>query len=443
LADSTIVRFGGKTCGVEIGDIDMARNNGKMKVILVFLFLLTTVAFSHIPLDSRFSSIFIKATNIGIPSQTYTDHAAIFIDGNADFIAQASSESWDGTGTEIDPIIIEGYRITGVATEGIKIWNVNLHWIVRNCKIENAPTACGFYIDNCSNGEFSNNIIQDRDVGIQCYQGTYNCSFLDNQILNNQDTAFKVLGGMADCIISGNSFADNLGNNFWITGGFNDSHIVDNTIIGGMNAIRVTICIRSSITGNSVSGSDLDALVFPSATGILISGNTITTIVGNGIMTSGDNALIESNTVSDTTLAGIFLAFGDNGTVTRNLLSNCSEYGLKLGGAASNTTVKENSFIDNIGESSQIIDDGENNFISYNHYSDWTAPDGDSNGIVDAAYSIDGESGNEDPYPIVDPAGTIPTALSGGSSIPLESMIVGIGVAVILVAVLIVLFRRR
>jgi len=423
----------------------MTRNIGKLKVNLVIAILLATIVFSQIPLDSRFSSVYIDAMNLGILSQTYTDHEAIFIDGNADFLAQATSENWEGIGTESDPIIIEDYRISSVAMEGIKIWNVDLHWIIRDCKIEDAPTACGFYIDNCSNGEFSNNIIQNRDVGIQCYAGTYNCSFLNNQILSNQNTAFKVIGGMADCVISGNSFTNNLGNNFWITGGFNDSLITENTIVGGMNAIRVTICLRSMITGNTVSDSGLDALVFPSATGIMISDNTVTNVIGNGIMTSGENALIESNTVSDTTLAGIYLAFGDNGTITRNLLTNCSEYGLKIGATTSNTTVMENSFIDNIGTNSQVIDDGENNVISYNHYSDWVTPDADSNGIVDVEYSLDGQSGNTDPYPIVDSAGTIPTSMtSGGESTSIDIiMIAGIGVVAIVLVASIILFKRR
>ena len=418
----------------------MTRNIERMKANLIIAFLLVTLAFSLFPMDSM---AYIESTKSGIFSQTYTDHAAIFIDGNADLLAQAVSESWEGIGTESDPVIIEGYRISGVATDGIKIWNVDLHWIVRDCVIENAPTACGFYIDNCSNGEFSNNIIRDRDVGIQCYEGTYNCRFLNNQILNNRDTSFKVLGGMANCIVSGNVFADNLGNNIWITGGFNDSHIVRNTIVGGMNAIRITICMRTTITENTVRDSGLDALVFPSATGIRITGNTITNITGNGIMTSGNDAWIESNVVANSTLAGIYVAFGDNSTITHNLLENCTEYGLKLGGATTNTTVTENSFIDNNGENSQVIDNGENNLVSYNHYSEWITPDYDSNGIVDVEYSLDGESDNVDPYPIVDVSGTIPASTPTGNTPADIVLLAVVGAIAIVLIVAILLMKRR
>jgi parallel beta-helix repeat protein len=445
LADSIIIWIGGfHNDGVNKGDSVMIHSIGRTKVVLVITILLATIVIGQTTSNSNMAIARCEVSDIGLISQTYTDHAAIFVDGNADFLSQALAESWEGTGTAGSPIVIDGYRITDTTTEGIKLWNVDLHWIVRNCLIVDGPSACGFSIDNCSNGEFSNNIIQNRDVGVQAYEGTYNCSFTNNQILTNQDTAFKVLGGMGNCIISGNNFSGNVGNNFWMTGGFNDSQITDNTVTGGQNGIRVTVCLRSSITGNSVSDCGLDALVFPLASGVIVRGNTVTNTTGYGIMTSGNFAEIESNTVVDSTSSGIYIASGDNATITGNLIVNSSEYGLKLASTTANTSVFENSFIDSIGVTSQVLDEGENNVISYNHYSDWVTPDADDNGIVDVAYALDGDATNSDPYPIVDSAGTIPVTATTSAGLPIDPvLIVGIGIVAVVLIVVVFLMKRR
>ena len=423
----------------------MTHNKERAKVVLVLSLLLVTIVLSQTISNSRLAISHCEVTDSGLIAQTYTDHAAISINGNADFLSQASAESWEGDGSSSDsPIIIEGYNISDTFTEGIKIWNVDLHWIVRNSLIEGGPPyACGFSIDNCSNGEFSNNIIRNRDVGIQAYEGTYNCSFLNNQILNNEATAFKVMSGMSNCIISGNTILDNVGSSIWITGGFNDSQVTDNTVRGGQNGIRITVCIGSTIIGNTVSDTALDALVFPTAIGVVVSGNSVTNTTGCGIMTSGSFADIQSNTVINSTAQGIYLASGNNGTITDNLVVNSSEYGLKLGGTTAYTRVFENSFIDNIGDSSQVLDNGDDNIINYNHYSDWISPDENTDGIVDLVYSVDGDSTNSDPYPIVDSAGTIP-ATTTGSEVPIELLaFAAIGVVVVLLAIVGLLKRRR
>ena len=178
--------------GVKIGDITMTIRIERTKVAVVFSLLLATIVLGQITSNSGFAQAHYEVTDYGTISQTYTDHSAIFTDGNADFLSQAAANSWTGTGLEGNPIVIEGYRITDSTTEGIKIWNVDLHWVVRDCVIEGGgPTyACGFYIDNCSNGEFSSNIIQNRDVGIQAYEGTNNCNFLNNQILNRSSRCY-------------------------------------------------------------------------------------------------------------------------------------------------------------------------------------------------------------------------------------------------------------
>lgn len=101
--------------------------------------------------------------------------------------------------------------------------------------------------------------------------------------------------------------------------------------------------------------------------------------------------------------------------------------------------------IDNRYFVSQILVYGEDNDISYNHYSDWVSPDDDADGIVDVAYSLDGDASNSDLYPIVDSAGTIPATITNGDEFPLDFVLMaGVGiVAVVLVAVIFSMKRRQ
>ena len=108
---------------------------------------------------------------------------------------------------------------------------------------------------------------------------------------------------------------------------------------------------------------------------------------------------------------------------------------------------------------SQILDDGDDNNVSYNHYNDWISPDADSNGIVDVEYSLDGDASNSDPFPIVDSSAIAPTtatttgtitntnttsSTTGDTGTPLDiTLIAGVGVAIVVLLVIVFVVKRR
>ncbi|MFX0067321.1 MAG: hypothetical protein ACFFC7_34795, partial [Candidatus Hermodarchaeota archaeon] len=64
-----------------------------------------------------------------LPSRSaveYQEHTPISINGNADFLNQASGEGWNGTGTAVDPIIIAHYNITNASRPLLEIKNTDL-----------------------------------------------------------------------------------------------------------------------------------------------------------------------------------------------------------------------------------------------------------------------------------------------------------------------------
>ena len=417
----------------------------------LILVVLTTMILSQVSVSN---SVVREYDAIGSEHEIasiYTDHAPISIDGNSDFLGQASIEGWSGDGSPESPFIISGYRISDSDIEGIKIWNVDCYWKITDCLIEGgAPYAYGIYLGNASNGVVSNNIIRERDIAIQASLLARNCVFSRNEIYDNQNNAIKALNGMVDCVISANYMNNNSANNIWIAGGFNSSNVVDNQIIGGDNGIRVNLCRDCIFRNNTVSESHTDSIVLPFIVDTSIINNKVFNSGGMGIMFSGSFILVEGNQVQNSTNAGLYMSSGANCTLRDNHAVNCVGYGLSLGGSASNTSVRENIFIDNNSGDCQVEDDGDNNFIIYNHYNDWISPDEDSDNIVDVPYAIEGDSENADPYPLVDPNVGIPTSAtittttttSNSGSFDLI-LYAGLGLIITLVVIAVVLRRRQ
>ncbi|TFG30085.1 hypothetical protein EU527_15005 [Candidatus Thorarchaeota archaeon] len=422
------------------------------KGILLLLIVMTTI------LTAGSFSIDFKVKGYNMEEHkypaalVYEDHAPISIDGNSDFLNQASIEGWSGNGSINNPITITGYRIAATGMECIKLSNIDCHWVISDCLIEGgAPYSYGMHFINATNGVVSNNIIRDRDIAIQISLKSCNCVFTGNQIYDNVHNAIKVLNGMANCVISGNYMNNNSANNIWIAGGFNSSNIIDNVIIGGDNGIRVNIPIDCIIRNNTISESQLDSIVVPVASNTSICENTVINPTGMGIMSSGHFLVIESNTVDNSTTNGLYLSSGNNCTIKNNRAMNCIDYALVLGASTADATVSENVFIDNNEGGCQVKDDGDENVFCYNHYNDWIAPDEDSDNIVDEPYSIDGNAENTDPYPLVDPDVGIPvttmssittttTASSGTLNLILYT---AIGAMVVLVTIAAILIKRK
>jgi parallel beta-helix repeat protein len=116
--------------------------------------------------------------------------------------------------------------------------------------------------------------------------------------------------------------------------------------------------------------------------------------VANGLFN-----VISNNDVINNNGTGIHVIGNDNSTITNNLISNNNGYGVTIVNSQFNS-ISFNVFNNNIGVSSQALDNGTNNILNNNYWSDWTGPDVNNDGFVDDLYSIDGSAGNSDNFPI-------------------------------------------
>ena len=81
-------------------------------------------------------------------TQTYTPHAVIQIDGNAEFLALDASENWPGDGSPGNPIIITGYSFAA-AEWMFRVVNTDLHFkFIDNLLDGLSQIWCGIAIGN-------------------------------------------------------------------------------------------------------------------------------------------------------------------------------------------------------------------------------------------------------------------------------------------------------
>jgi len=284
------------------------------------------------------------------------DHEPISINGNEDFHLQAATNGWSGNGSLNDPFIIEQYSIDGLETSRscIHIENVDLHFVIRNCKISRA-SSYGMLIESSNNGIFTNISVTSNGI-----------------------------------------------NGIWLNRCQNSTIFENSLYFNGELGIRLLNCFNVSVTGNIAAGNGI---------GISHEYSSFSNISFNVF---SNNTPDQSSFWYP---GGIKLYRSNNNMISYNSVSNNNGYGIGLIDSRYNTIFK-NNFVSNNDGSTQAFDgqvqtgiqgslvivlEQLNNF-SYNHWNDWIAPDVDNNGIVDQPYDIDGPTGgNTDLYPLVNP----------------------------------------
>jgi len=112
-------------------------------------------------------------------------------------------------------------------------------------------------------------------------------------------------------------------------------------------------------------------------------------------------------------LHGITLVMSHDNTILWNRINGTDlDYGIRIESGADRNIIWNNTLIDNNAYACQAHDDGANNRWNTsgsphgygNYWSDWTAPDGNGDGIVDNPYDIDGTASTNDSYPLTTPS---------------------------------------
>jgi len=217
----------------------------------------------------------------------------------------------------------------------------------------------------------------------------------------------------------------------------------------GSFGIQLKDATSAEVMHNVLSNVDEDGIYVFGSDDIEVYNNSIATTGDDGIVLNGCNSgLIHNNSLTGSDGIGIFVMEADNSIIKFNHVEDSSEYGLETAVDAEYMQITRNVFINNGAAESQVCDEGANNTYIHNYFDDWTSPDADSDLIVDVPYVIDGDTENEDPYPLADPdavppATEEPTTPTGtGAPIPMEIILIAGGAVVIILVGVFVLKRR-
>ncbi len=198
-----------------------------------------------------------------------TPSPAISIIGDGGF------SGFPGTGSELDPYIIENYEINVLLDDfGIYIQNTTKHFVIQNCQV--AANYVGIYLDNVGDGTglITGNLCNDTDSGI-VVDSSSGITVSNNKCINNDDGINILLS--SNNIVNGNNLTHNedglkirLSQNTTAT----NNDIIDSTLHGiriedgDNNTIKMNLfqdtkryAINILDIGNSVSKSENNTIV--------------------------------------------------------------------------------------------------------------------------------------------------------------------------------------
>ncbi|MFX1570537.1 MAG: nitrous oxide reductase family maturation protein NosD [Promethearchaeota archaeon] len=323
--------------------------------------------------------------------------------------AWAVSQVWcSGSGTELDPYIIEDLIIDGkLADICIEISNSDAHFIIRGCSLNNTPsgaTDAGIYLNNVTNGVIIDNTFYNHRNA--CIFGimSHNNTISDNSFDFFQHGIY--LYGSSNELLDNNIYGDLSGTGIVLEGSYYYNHITGNTIENCYQGILILSPNNNTISGNNAFGNTMNGIGFSDSDFNYISDNTFHDNGLHGILMiagSNDNT-IENTMVYDNFQNGIDLESCSNNIINDNIILDNINNGIDLDGTSNNNLIYGNFFS---GNGIHAFDDGSNNdwntTIIGNYWANWTSPDSEPDGIVDIPYTfIKGTANSIDYLPIAE-----------------------------------------
>ncbi len=287
---------------------------------------------------------------INVLPATHVPHDSIVIWGDADLIARATIEGWNGNGTEGNPYVIQWLEIS---TSGTCIWirDVTLHLVIWNCTFYSGYIGYGVYISGSSHISVIYCEAFFNDVGVSISSSS-DCHVIDGQFHYSSEASVKLVHS-TECEVTGNWFDvrgvyiigyyldhwyHNISGN-WVGGlgigyfvGISDTaidgspyaqiilvncidvNVYDGSFVMQAEAVSLVFCEDCGLYTSYIGNNKVGIYVHLS-TGIVLSGNTI---IGNehiGIHLNGSqHCSLLANDISYNGFAGVE-AYGAEWTV--------------------------------------------------------------------------------------------------------------------------------
>ncbi|MFX1393854.1 MAG: nitrous oxide reductase family maturation protein NosD [Promethearchaeota archaeon] len=291
----------------------------------------------------------------------------------------AASYDWcTGSGTFEDPYVIKNITIdTYGMGNGIFIENSNIYFKIENCIIYNTGSEdfeAGIKLYNTTNGKIINNDCSLKSIGIYLL-------YSDNNTITGNTVKDNTNGiQLQNC--NSNVISENTANSNVIGISLKSSN--DNIVLKNIASHNMFhgICLlygnNNSISENTAYGNQQNGIISSWTNNNSISKNTIEINWMGVTLQYSNNNIIWGNLIKYNQIYGIYITSGQNNIIYFNSIKRY------LGGHASDS-----------GTNTQW-----NNLGFGNYWNTHTSPDSNNDGIVDTLYSIVGNAGSNDYYPL-------------------------------------------
>lgn len=315
------------------------------RIIIIFLLatITTMIINSTLPLKVIFADFSRQDDLAPLYSYKFSPHEPISIDGNTNFIEQATSEEWSGDGSEVNPYLIDGHSIIGSGGDSvIAIWNTDLFFQISNCDISGGGN--GIYLDNVINGFIINNIVHNNE-GLGIYiEGSDYVTVSNNIVHDNGPDCGIDVRESSDSVIKNNTVYNTPGHGILVE---SESHnnIVSENILYGNTASGISI-----LSGNNA-----------------VTLNIIHNNGGQGMyILESDNNLITNNVIYENNASGVDLVYCNENIISWNNVSK-NNIGIFFETSCNSNTISNNNIYENDGEGGIFfLDQSKNNIISSN-----------------------------------------------------------------------------
>jgi len=346
----------------------------------------------------------------------------------------------------------------GLNLEGTRIYHFNMNVIGQDNTVNNKPICYmknqtnsiipdgigQVFLANCSGITIKNRVFSNCSVGIVL-------AFTNKTVISN-NIFYRNTDGIS-CLYSNNNTITNNSYNIGSYSSFYSMYSDNNVIVNNSclnyngSAIQLFKSNDNIIKSNNYSENGCGIYIEYSGHCLIIDNyccineqNGITVLFSFDIKIYGNNCIKNKQN-------GMWIIFAGNNDISENNFINNKLYGIDISNPFPPTIsncnrIYLNNLIDNNGATSkfdgshiQVRDETGTNYWNNsekgNYWSDWTGPDNNHDGIVDAAYILDGGAGAKDYYPLANPV--VVTEFSPVSIILLS---------VILITMVLVWFRR-
>ena len=325
----------------------------------------------------------------------------------------AATYDWcSGSGTEIDPYIIESVSINGQYSGNcVYIGYSSVHFIIRSCTIYNSGEFYdGIYLNYVDNAQIlNNNCSFNGDHGIFFQGGGSNNIISYNTVFDNRRAGIDLESFYENCIISGNIISNNGQDGIVLRQDCDNNTIRDNFIY---NSGYSGILLQGGSDNNIVK----ENMVFNSLRGIMVYGKSnYNTIRSNKISNSDGNGMhieesqyniVKDNIIVDNHGDGIcfdswVVLDNANNIISKNIIGGNLGHGIFIDVYSFDNLFYFNEFVsNNINAKDNGVNNQWDNGTIGNFWDDYSGIDLNLDNIGDTPYNISGSGDSQDNFPI-------------------------------------------